>query len=175
MRTLSSQELDEIFAGQQQVSATMPNVTVTAPQYSSPGYSFPYAGSSWAGPTYNEGCGSCASYTSSGSYYALPWSQAPDMTKLRCEVNAAADPGMTIPSSANLGWYRSGAMHVEWWPGPCSHARYAAAARCRTVASVRSAPGLGTAAEPLAVEQLVAQLAVEAFDEAVLPWAARSN
>lgn len=31
---------------------------------------------------------------------------------------------------------------------------------------------LGAAAEPFAVQQLVAKFAVEAFDEAVLPWAA---
>jgi hypothetical protein len=31
--------------------------------------------------------------------------------------------------------------------------------------------GFGAAAEPFAVRQLVMQLAVEAFDEPVLPWA----
>lgn len=35
--------------------------------------------------------------------------------------------------------------------------------------------GLGTAAEPLPVQQLVPQLAVEAFDEPVLPGAARRD
>lgn len=33
-------------------------------------------------------------------------------------------------------------------------------------------PGFGAAAEPFAIQQRVAQLAIEAFDEAVLPRAA---
>lgn len=100
MRTLSKQELDEIFAGDGAVSATLPNVTVTAPQINTTSYGFPYGGSNWAGPVYNEYGTAC--YAGAGTYFALYWPQAPNLPDIRCEVNAAADPGMTVPGTASL-------------------------------------------------------------------------
>ncbi len=100
MRTLTANELDELFAGQN--ATTLPTVTVTAPKYNN-SYS-PYSGSGWgSGVTFYESYGSQVScYSTAGSYYALPWYSAPDMKDLRCETNAAADPGMTIPASATF-------------------------------------------------------------------------
>lgn len=102
MRTLSAQELDDVFAGDGRVSATLPSVSVTAPHYSNSSYGFPYGGTSWAGPTYNESGGYC--YQGAGSYFALSWDSQPNLEKLRCELDRNAMPGMSIPNTASL-WF----------------------------------------------------------------------
>jgi hypothetical protein len=103
MRTLSAQELDDVFAGQSTslpVSATIERVTVTAPHYSNSSLPFPYAGSSWRGASYNENGDIC--YSGAGSYFAVFWRDIPNMADVRCEMNKAADPGMTMPDSATF-------------------------------------------------------------------------
>lgn len=102
MRMLSQEELDEVFAGDGRVSATLPSVTVTGQHFTSSSTPFPYGGSSWAGPTMNEGGGYC--YQGAGSYFALSWDSTPDMNDVRCEVNKAADPGMGVPATASV-WF----------------------------------------------------------------------
>lgn len=101
MRTLSKDELDQVFAGDN--ATNLATITVTAPNLNN-SYS-PYFGSGWGGGiTYYESSGGqqIACYSTAGSYYALTWGSGPDMKDLRCETNAAADPGMTIPASANF-------------------------------------------------------------------------
>ena len=101
MRTLAMHELDEIFAGDGGVAATMPTVTVTSRSFRDSGSPYPYGGSSWAGPSYNEDGGYC--YSGAGAFYAIEWRGIPDMNDVRCELDKAS-PGMGVPNSSSLSY-----------------------------------------------------------------------
>ncbi|CAD1790660.1 hypothetical protein CPBF426_27390 [Xanthomonas arboricola pv. juglandis] len=90
MRILNSDELDAIFGGDGTHAQTLPTVNVTAPTYQSIGSYFGY---SYTG-TYSESGGGATGGSWTGpSNVALPASQLPNLTKVRCQTQAAATPG----------------------------------------------------------------------------------
>jgi len=118
MRILSEDELDQVFGGDSYGVTKLATVNVTGPTYQTIGNYFTY---SYSAPYSESGGGSSGgSWSGGSSNSALPSSQLPILSKVRCQANAAAVPGHApsdVPDYA-LDMYNS---HAYKWPNSQSY------------------------------------------------------